>query len=616
MLKKIILFCFCMLPFVGLAQNKVTSKQVEDSFELIFKDPEQAIGVLKKLEQDTKNQKDSLHSIVLSNIGVYYAVRSDLTAAGAYFDKSIVMAVKGSKTQANALKNRAIVYKKNGLIEQSLELLEQALTIAKNKKYKDSEAIIYGEIGSCYSAQEDFEKALNYLIQSIDLWEKITPVDLKKIAIEKQKLANLYFKMNNGKYALQVYKEIIPIFRSNGDLYNLYLCQINEANIYIHLENPRKANELLNEALVQLRKFDNKELILFANERKAKSLELLKKYDLAIVNYKNAFEYGLQHEQIRTVYTFIEMGNLLMTQNRMNDLSQYIELSELPKFQRLFERTTTEDQKRFYELLVDFYTAQNASPEKISTYKKMRDEKAELLQAKYDLYKVREKQAEYRMNLAEKETTIASQKVAIQRIKIVILYGLGFFLIVIGVALYSRFKYKQKLLKVDLEKTNLEKLLAQKEIIKEKELSAIRLQKIKIQEQELLTQTLQKVESDKLIAQVVSDLENEVSPQKLKTIKAIKNGGTTYWKSVLDKFEKINPDFNQTLMKSYPQLTKGERDFCSFVKLNLSNKEIAHLLQISPESVITKKYRILKKLDLPKNSEFIHWLNQLDQHSL
>jgi tetratricopeptide (TPR) repeat protein len=611
MYKKIILFCFGMLSFVCYAQNKVTPKQVEESFHLIFKDPELALNKLKTLEEQSKNQKDSLHSVVLSHIGVYYAVKSDLIQAELYFDKSIATAVKGSKTYTNALKNKAIIFKKNGNIDNALELLKQALIEAKTNKYKDTEAIVYGEMGSCYAAQEDFENALNYMIQSIDLWEKITPVDLKKITIEKQKLANLYFKMNNGNYALQIYKEIIPIFRTQGDLYNLYLCQINEANIYIHLENPTKANELLNEALVQLRKFDNKELILFAKERKAKALELLKKNDLAIENYKNAFEYGLKNNQIRTVYTFIEMGNLFMAQNRMNDLSQYIELSELPKFQRLLELTTTEDQKRFYELLVNFYTTQNLSPEKISTFKKRRDEKEAILQAKYDLYKVREKQAEYRMTIAEKETTIASQKIAIQRIKIVVLYGLGFFLILIGIVLYSRFKYKQKLLKLDLKKSELEKKMAQQETIKEKELSAIRLQKIKTQEQELLTQTLQKVESDKMLLQVMSDLENEITPQKLKTIKAIQNGGSNYWKSVLKKFEKINPDFNQTLMKANPQLTKGERDFCSFVKLNLSNKEIAHLLQISPESVITKKYRILKKLNLPKEIDFQLWLSEM-----
>lgn len=99
--------------------------------------------------------------------------------------------------------------------------------------------MIYGEIGSCYSAQEDFETALNYFIKSIDTWERLDAKDEKKLAIEKQKLANLYFKMNNAKYALHLYQEIIPIFRAHADFYNLYLSQITEANIYLHLENPK-----------------------------------------------------------------------------------------------------------------------------------------------------------------------------------------------------------------------------------------------------------------------------------------------------------------------------------------------------------------------------------------
>jgi len=40
------------------------------------------------------------------------------------------------------------------------------------------------------------------------------------------------------------------------------------------------------------------------------------------------------------------------------------------------------------------------------------------------------------------------------------------------------------------------------------------------------------------------------------------------------------------------------------LKLNLSNKEIASLLQISHESVITKKYRIKKKMEINNDAEF------------
>ena len=212
MLKKIVLYSLIVLSLGGFAQNKISSNQVEDAFQLIFQNPSAAFKKLKVLEAQTKTQKDSLHSVVLSHIGVYYAVTSDLTEAGLYFDKSITSAVKGSKTQVNALKNRAIIYKKQGHYDQAIVLLKQALRSSKEKKYKDTEAMIYGEIGSCYSAHEDFETALNYFIKSIDTWERLDAKDEKKLAIEKQKLANLYFKMNNAKYALRLYQEIIPIF--------------------------------------------------------------------------------------------------------------------------------------------------------------------------------------------------------------------------------------------------------------------------------------------------------------------------------------------------------------------------------------------------------------------
>jgi hypothetical protein len=79
MLKKIVLYSLIVLSLGGFAQNKISSNQVEDAFQLIFQNPAAAFKELKVLEVQTKTQKDSLHSVVLSHIGVYYAVTSDLT---------------------------------------------------------------------------------------------------------------------------------------------------------------------------------------------------------------------------------------------------------------------------------------------------------------------------------------------------------------------------------------------------------------------------------------------------------------------------------------------------------------------------------------------------------
>jgi DNA-binding CsgD family transcriptional regulator len=75
--------------------------------------------------------------------------------------------------------------------------------------------------------------------------------------------------------------------------------------------------------------------------------------------------------------------------------------------------------------------------------------------------------------------------------------------------------------------------------------------------------------------------------------------------------EKIHKDFKIKLQTSFPELSEQDRKLATLIRLNLSNKEIATLLSISPKSVEVSRYRLKKKLGLDKNanlSEFIHHL--------
>lgn len=77
-----------------------------------------------------------------------------------------------------------------------------------------------------------------------------------------------------------------------------------------------------------------------------------------------------------------------------------------------------------------------------------------------------------------------------------------------------------------------------------------------------------------------------------------------YWKQFETRFNSLHPEFEKTLSSKFPKLTKNDIEFCSLLKLNLTNKEIASLLQISHESTITKKYRIKKKMEINDDTEF------------
>ena len=75
-------------------------------------------------------------------------------------------------------------------------------------------------------------------------------------------------------------------------------------------------------------------------------------------------------------------------------------------------------------------------------------------------------------------------------------------------------------------------------------------------------------------------------------------------------FERVHVDFFNRLLMINPDLTKRELRLCAFVKMDLSNKEIAPLLNISVRGVETGRYRIRKKLDIHEKN-FKNYLDSL-----
>ena len=74
---------------------------------------------------------------------------------------------------------------------------------------------------------------------------------------------------------------------------------------------------------------------------------------------------------------------------------------------------------------------------------------------------------------------------------------------------------------------------------------------------------------------------------------------------------KINFEFFEKLDNKYPALTKGERNLCGLLRLNLNNNEIAVLRGISPESIKVAKNRLRRKLKLPQRGNLHFFLKNI-----
>ncbi|WP_299212146.1 tetratricopeptide repeat protein [uncultured Aquimarina sp.] len=78
-----------------------------------------------------------------------------------------------------------------------------------------------------------------------------------------------------------------------------------------------------------------------------------------------------------------------------------------------------------------------------------------------------------------------------------------------------------------------------------------------------------------------------------------------------EKIDQVNKDFDQRLQELYPELTKGEREVCALLRLNLSIKEIMTIRNVSSDSVKSMRRRIRKKMNVPSETELEKFIQEL-----
>lgn len=168
---------------------------------------------------------------------------------------------------------------------------------------------------------------------------------------------------------------------------------------------------------------------------------------------------------------------------------------------------------------------------------------------------------------------------------------------------YKRYYRRQR--EALLEKSNremeLKELEAQKEIIQLRN-NHLNLD-IEARNRELAISTMNMIKKN----ETLNDIKDELS--KLENVEAIdpvmriinKNiNNKEDWKFFEEAFNHADKDFFKKVKELHPQLTSNDLRLCVYLRMNLSSKEIAPLLNISPRSVEIKRYRLRKKINLER----------------
>lgn len=85
------------------------------------------------------------------------------------------------------------------------------------------------------------------------------------------------------------------------------------------------------------------------------------------------------------------------------------------------------------------------------------------------------------------------------------------------------------------------------------------------------------------------------------------------WERFQDNFNIVYDNFLGMLVTRFPTLKKNDLKLCAYLKMGLSSKEIASLLNTNLRSVETARYRLRKKLGLDGGENLTGFLQSIDQ---
>jgi DNA-binding CsgD family transcriptional regulator len=450
------------------------------------------------------------------------------------------------------------------------------------------------------------EEGLKYYFEAYELVKKINPDANLKINVIRR-IASSYNKKNEKNKALKLLLEQI---KDTGKLsYHVkrhYLLAI--ANTYQEEGMLQKSNQFINILLKLALKNKDPEWYLRGK------IEIFANF-IFMKNYKKAIDSCLvvQKKLLHNnsaAYRDIKQNNTEYLASAYQDIGDY--KKAILYLKEVFRNGggISDNGAYLYDNLINCYEKSNDLKQAMDIYKKknilMDTARARERKAFVDYYDNQVKT----INIREAaENVILKNKVIVaenkrQKLYISILLislltaGLFVALFILGK------KYKVTKEKVDVLKKNEVKILKNHIKVRENELSAILISEAKKTEQ---------------LDQIKETLAEAIKNNDREQINVAQKSLNQYLKSseefgiFSERLESQYPGIVHQLKESHPELSQNDIRHCLLVKLGLSLKESASLLNVTPGTVKNSRNRVIRKLELPEDVNFKQYLDQIEK---
>jgi len=140
-------------------------------------------------------------------------------------------------------------------------------------------------------------------------------------------------------------------------------------------------------------------------------------------------------------------------------------------------------------------------------------------------------------------------------------------------------------------------------------------QDIEGKNRELAISTMSIIKKNEVLSSIKKELKN-ISCEPKDTFSIIKLidkniNNTKDWQFFEEAFNNADKHFLDKVKNVHPNLSPNDLRFCAYLRLNLSSKEIAPLLNISVRSVEIKRYRLRKKMNLTHDEGLVNHILEI-----
>lgn len=536
-----------------------------------------------------------LQILIILMLSITY---SHTIRAKSKLDKEISRTIKLGKDAYNA-----------GDAAKAIKMFMKAKELSSAAKSPIDECLSTYNLGVCYFVISENGEALKNYYEAYTIckennlgWSTETNI--------LNGIAGVYFEEKSYNKAREIAHRCYTKAVSQKDSSLAYTYSLDMALISNKEMKFDEATKYLQEAKKYVKKNRNKFSNLLATE--AETMFLQKKYDNVINIAKKLFTYEHTYNDNAGII-LIYLINIYTTRNELDKAFSYVDLA--------IKLTGLKNKPYLFESIAKLYKADGnyiqalAYMDSVVTYndsitKVTNRQLTENSKIKIEIMKFKADMDKQLARMQQRHYTL------------ILVMCILVLLITIAVIMMRNQRIKSrnqhKMMELQLEKEQHEKRLAEEQA-KSVEMEAH-------YRQEIMKHSLEQKQKELSITNMFISSRNELIGDLLKHLTDIKEvQGITgvqtlvqHLKQLLKtsnerdnfiiNFESANPDFIRTLKEMHPDLSSSDIRFLSYIRMNMSTKDIASLTNINPESCKRRKIRISKKLGIESSAELYNYI--------